>query len=121
MLAVVVALVGTACARSATEVACSEDGFLPPLAVTVTDSASGALVPDAVVIAAGPTADSVSIGANVNDAYPARLGGLAGVYTVTVRAAGYLTWAHSETVTASVASCGRGLVLAVEAQLQASR
>jgi len=63
------------------------------IVVTAKDSVTGALVPNAAVMAAGASGDTakMSIGSDVTR-YPADLSVLAGAYTVSVAASGYATW-----------------------------
>ena len=92
------------------------------LAVTAVDSLSRALVPNAVITASGPVSvypDSASIGANAS-AYPVWFGSALGTYIVTVRAAGYQDWTHSEDVTYDAGICHGGLPMAVTAEMHAS-
>jgi hypothetical protein len=97
------------------------------LRVTAVDSVSGALVPNAVIVASGPPPDSsaffqipdsASIGANVS-AYPVLLGTSLGTYVLTIRAAGYHTWIGSEDVADATGAC-HALPMAVTAVMQAS-
>jgi hypothetical protein len=70
------------------------DIFIPGLAVTVVDSASGAgVAAGATVIARdGAFADSTARPATGSDTAPFSLAGRAGAYSLTVRKSGYGTW-----------------------------
>lgn len=113
----VASLIAFGCQKSATEV-CTDQVTLS-LSMTVKDSVSGALVPNAVLLATmGAIKDSVVIGSNV-EAYPVALAwGAPGTYDVSVRSPGYATWTSTATVTVGDAKCGRLAPLAITALMQ---
>jgi hypothetical protein len=115
-----VALIVSGCQKSATEV-CTDQASIS-LFVTVRDSLSGALVPNASLRASmGAIRDSLAIGSNVG-AYPVSLdwSGGAGTFDVAVNAPGYMAWTTSATVLVSDARCGRLAPLSITALLQKS-
>lgn len=109
------ALAASSCQTSVTG-ACTAD-FTPVMSVTVRDSASGALLPNAVIRASlGTRTDSAVVGPEAT--YPVWLGWDAGTYAVTVQAAGYSTWSASQTATYTDRACGHFATVDVAALMQ---
>jgi len=109
------ALAAPSCQQSVTGV-CTAD-LTPVMSVTVRDSASGALLPNAVIRASmGTRTDSAVVGPEA--AYPVWLGWDAGTYAVTVQAAGYSTWSSSQTAAYTDKTCGHFGTVSVAALMQ---
>ena len=110
-----IALAEASCQRPVTE-ACTANRTLS-LTVTVRDSVSAALLPNAVIRASmGARADSAVVGPVAE--YPVSLAWDAGTYDVTVQVPGYTTWTATQTVTYSNQACGKLAPLAVTALMQ---
>ena len=91
-------LIAAGCQKPLPAELCSTSRTLP-LAVSVRDSVSGALLPNAVLYASmGTRTDTVAIGSNV-EAYPVSLAWAAGTYGVVAQAPGYIAWTSTQTVT----------------------
>jgi hypothetical protein len=109
-IATIVAVIGSGCTRNPTAIYCPAE-LLSALQVTVNDSLTGALVPNAVLKAVGPHSDSVVVGSSASS-YPVGLAVSPGAYQLTVSAAGYAPWAQAETVTPGNL-CGQPLRISV--------
>ncbi len=116
----VFALIASACAREPTALVVCPLVAIDALQVTARDSVSGALLPNVFLKAVGPfQTDSISVGSNLMN-YPVVLGSAGGAYAVSVEAAGYSTWARTETVTLADPQCGVPNILKVTVLMQRS-
>ena len=94
---------------------CSAD-LEPPLVITVRDSISGALLPNVGITSTGPAGETVIVGSDVG-VYPINVVRGAGTYSVSVSAAGYVTWTGTEVVVARDLACAQFYTVAILVRL----